>query len=207
MKYKKHRSREWRKEKHHMAKKKKLTIMSSVIIVIMISSVFAIMIYGFDAPGTVENYNGYRFTYTQQGLSVNVDGTNYFFEWLPQDVETGNVDSNAATLLRNAQGVTITSEFDSVFSQDIAFAYYLTTEVLANNNKYTMGAYTQETGEIPVATCDDATSTNPVIQYKEAVLLPQVRTEGSCIVVEFDSASDIQRLTHNMLYQYLGIIQ
>ncbi|MFT4343515.1 MAG: hypothetical protein ACMXYE_02090 [Candidatus Woesearchaeota archaeon] len=208
MRYKKKRSKEKRiKKTEDVRKKKRLTLMSAAIIVIMISSGFAIMLYGFEGPSTVEHYNGFRFTYTTEGISVKVNNNNYFFDWLPQDVDELNVDQNAINLVRNAQALTATTDIDTPFLQDLAVASFMINEVFSKDNKWVMNAYTEETGEMPTATCADATSDIPVLEFREAILAPLIRTEGNCIILEYDSASNLQRLTHNFLYQYLGIIE
>lgn len=199
MKYHKNRHR-----KKPEQKVKSKAGMGVFIAFIMISSIFAILFYGFGETAQVDRYEGHTFRWTNEGYTVTLQGTTYAFDLLPQHVEMAYVDQEAGTLLRSAQAVITTSEQNSLYATDIAIASYNLNTLLGKQGIFVSNAFTDS--QTPI-TCQDATPGNPVIYFQEALIASQTSVSDGCIIVMFDNPASLQQMVTKLLYMYLGIIQ
>ena len=199
MKYHKNRHR-----KKTEQKKKSKTGMGLFIAFIMISSVFAILFYGFGETTQVDRYDGHTFRWTNEGYTVSLKGTTYAFDLLPQHVEMAHVTQEASTLLKSAQAVITTSEQNSPYATDIAIASYNLNTLLGKDGIFVSNAFIDS--QTPI-TCADATPGNPVIYFQEALIASQITASDNCITIMFENPASLQQMVTKLLYMYLGIIQ
>lgn len=67
------------------------------------------------------------------------------------------------------------------------------------------GFTTNNTFDMPIITCEDATPVVPIIYFKQSNQT-KVSLEENCIIVEARNNIDILRIKDRLLYSMLGII-
>lgn len=195
-------------KKKPMAKSEsnKSTIYMSIFIaVIMVTSGFGVMFYGFSGGGNTVKYNKHKFKITNLGASTKINGIEYYFEALPQEVEAFNITYGTKHTLLNSQAIVITSDPSSTYNQEIALTQFNMNSVLSTLNKQSVNAFTKETGSLPVITCENASSQMPVIEfiesnYTEAIL------EDYCLRVQFQNSHTLKAISSKILFLVLGVM-
>ena len=170
---------------------------------IMISSIIGFM-YG--GQTDTFKYKDLKFKRTQNQWSTVINNQKLVFNYFPADVEQINLSSDIITLLLNKPEIDTTSEINGTFSEEIALAQYNTALTLNNFNIYVRrGFTTNNTFNLPIITCEDATFAVPVLYFKQSNQT-KVTLENDCIIAEARNNIDILRIKDRLLYSMLGII-
>ena len=172
----------------------------------MIFSVFGVIFFGFGAgsSGTIK-YNGLKFTDKGNFWSVNVNGREALFTYLPDELALINVENAAIEKLKNVVQIDATSQFNDTLAEPIALAQFQIGTTLSNFDIFVRNGFTAEQQNFPVITCEDATQFVPAIYFKESNIT-DVHMENNCIIAEAANAADVIRLKDKMVYGILGII-
>ena len=172
----------------------------------MVFSVFGVIFFGFGAgsSGTVK-YNGLKFTDKGNFWSVNVNGREALFTYLPDELALINVENAAIEKLKNVVQIDATSQFNDTLAEPIALAQFQIGTTLSNFDIFVRNGFTAEQQNFPVITCEDATQFVPAIYFKESNIT-DVHMENNCIIAEAANAADVIRLKDKMVYGILGII-
>ena len=191
-----------RREKRDIGKK----IIVYFIGITMVFSVFGVIFFGFGAgsSGTVK-YNGLKFTDKGNFWSVNVNGREALFTYLPDELALINVENAAIEKLKNVVQIDATSQFNDTLAEPIALAQFQIGTTLSNFDIFVRNGFTAEQQNFPVITCEDATQFVPAIYFKESNIT-DVHMENNCIIAEAANAADVIRLKDKMVYGILGII-
>ena len=191
-----------RREKSNIGKK----MIVYFIGITMVFSVFGVIFFGFGAgsSGTVK-YNGFKFVDKGNFWSVNVNGREALFTYLPDEAASINVESSAVDRLKNVVQIDTTSEFNDTLAEPIALAQFQMGTTLFNFNIFVRSGFTSEYPNFPTITCKDATQFVPVIYFKESNAT-NVHIENNCIIAEAANAADAIRLKDRLVYGILGII-
>ena len=191
-----------RREKSNIGKK----IIGYFIGIIMVFSVFGVIFFGFGAgSGGSVKYNGFKFTDKGNFWSVNVNGREALFTYLPDEAASVNVESSVVERLKNVVQIDTTSEFNDTLAEPIALAQFQMGTTLFNFNIFVRNGFTAEQQNFPVIACEDATKFVPVIYFKEANAT-NVHMENNCIIAEAANAADMLRLKDRLVYGILGVI-
>jgi hypothetical protein len=124
---------------------------------------------------------------------------------MPQDVEALETDKGVQAMIQNAYGIIITSEFNTTYKEEIAYAEYNMGNDLDNKGKLYFYGFTTQNDKLPVITCLNASKDIPVITIAEGNL-SEARIEGNCINVQFNSSTNLVRLTEKIRFLFLGVI-
>jgi len=186
-------------------KDRKSFYMGIFIAFIMITSVFGVMFYGFTGPSTTVKYNDYKFRTTNLGYTTKIDGMEYHFSVLPQDVESINITGNIKDEILNAQAVIVTSDHNSTYNQEIAVASYNMNIILSDKGKFVANAFMSPNDQLPVITCLNASQGLPVMEIVESNQTTAT-LENNCISIMFDTNFNLERVTSKILYLLLGVI-
>ena len=172
----------------------------------MIFSVFGVIFFGFGAgsSGTIK-YNGLKFTDKVNFWSVNVNGREALFTYLPDELALINVENAAIEKLKNVVQIDATSQFNDTLAEPIALAQFQIGTTLSNFDIFVRNGFTAEQQNFPVITCEDATQFVPTIYFKESNIT-DVHMENNCIIAEAANAADVIRLKDKLVYGILGII-
>lgn len=191
-----------RRERSTIGKK----IIGYFIGIIMVFSAFGIIFFGFGAgSGGSVKYNGLKFTGKGNFWSVNANGREALFTYLPDEAASINVESSAVERLKNVVQIDTTSEFNDTLAEPIALAQFQMGTTLLNFNIFVRNGFTSEHQNFPVITCKDATKFVPVIYFKWSNAT-NVHMENNCIIAEAANAADAIRLKDRLVYGILGII-
>ena len=191
-----------RRERSNIGKK----IIGYFIGIIMIFSAFGVVFFGFGAgsSGSVK-YNGLKFTDKGNFWSVNVNGREALFTYLPDEATPVNAESSAVERLKNIVQIDTTSDFNDTLAEPIALAQFQMGTTLFNFNIFVRNGFTAEQQKFPVITCRDSTQFVPVIYFKSSNET-KAYLDGNCIIAEASNAADFIRLKDKLVYGILGII-
>ncbi len=185
-------------------KKSKLgAVLVFFIAFIMVSSIIG-FIYGGERD--TFKYKDIKFTRTQNEWSAVINNRKMVFNYFPAEVEGVNVSSDVITALLNKPEIDTTSETDDMFAEEIALAQYNMALTLNNFNIYMRrGFTTNNTFDLPIITCENATVVVPII-YFEHSNETRVSIENNCVIAEARNNFDVLRIKDRLLYSILGII-
>ncbi|MBU0615006.1 MAG: hypothetical protein KJ601_02850 [Nanoarchaeota archaeon] len=170
--------------------------------VIMISSVFGVIFYGYDSQSTTIKYGDYKFTRTEQGWSMNTRAQQFFFDYLPQEVDFLNISDSVEQRLIDTLEIDITSEFNDTNTDVIAYSAYSMAQNLPQ--KYVRFGFTTNTSYALIR-CDDATVAIPVI-YFQSSNETSIIEEDNCVMAKSRDQFDFNRIKDRILYSILGVI-
>jgi len=188
-----------RKEK----KSKWGAILVFLIAFIMISSVI-----GFLYSGQTDTfkYKGLKFKRTQNQWYTIINNQRLIFNYFPSEVEQIELNEEITTALLNKPEIDTTSQINDTFSEEIALAQYNMALTLTNLNVYVRrGFTTNNTFNLPIMSCEDATVAIPIIYFRQSNQT-KVTLEDNCIIAEARNNIDILRIKDRLLYSILGII-
>lgn len=172
----------------------------------MIGSVFGVMFYGFTNQDTVVKYGNHKFTRSEQDSLwhfTNYD-QGYTFNYLPQEVDFLNISDGFVAKLKDTLEIDTTSEPDSRFAESISVAQFSLSQNLPQ--KFIRIGFTENsTYDVPILTCDDATSNIPVIYFRSSNQTTIVE-QGNCLIAESRDDYGFLRVKDRILYSILELI-
>ncbi|MCK4522245.1 MAG: hypothetical protein KAU20_06730 [Nanoarchaeota archaeon] len=185
--------------------KRKRLFMSLFIVAIMVFSVAGYMIGRGSSEST--EYNGFKFTRKNNYWVTDINDIEISFDYFPTEVENINISSRIIDRIKNSREVDITSDFNNSFKEGISLAHLKLSMILSNINIYVRKGFTaNNTYDMPVITCEDATDFIPVILF-EKYNKTGVYEDGNCIIVRAKSEIDFIAVKDRILYSVFGIIE
>ena len=193
-----------------MRKKKKFNStlwMSLFIAFIMVLSILGIMVGETSPSGSKIKYNDFTFFRVQDGFMTKINKKDVRFSYFPSDLENITIDPAIKDNFNNINMVYLTYNPNQPAVQAIANVLYSLKPILDDFfNIYSANSMTvNNTYNLPVITCANATSTVPVIDFRESNST-QLLFEDNCIIFEASSASDFVLLKDRLLYSLFGIL-
>ena len=190
-----------RKQKNN---KRLNTFMAIFIAVIMVSSI-AGMMWG-DTDSQL-SYNDHKFKRTDNQIYTKIAGETYFFYYFPTDLESLNTSNELKSEIANLQMFYLTFDPDSESLPYIENARFDLSNDLAKTEFFFANAKTKESElyELPIITCENATSFVPVIYFKDGERTGFFK-EGNCIIAESKTKEGFLALKDKLLYIILGIM-
>ena len=186
---------------------RKRKLMVGFMAFIMIGSVFGVIFFGFATGGTSLKYNDLKFVRKGNVWTTNINGKDAIFSYFPAEVELIEVKSEIIDMLRNKIEIDVTADANDTFIQSIALAQFQMKSTLGNFNVFVRdGSTTQNSFNMPIITCDDATQIVPVIYFKEGNET-KIYFNESCIIVEADDNVDFIRAKDRIVYGMFDIIR
>lgn len=190
------------------AKEKQNKFIVFFIAFIMISSAFAVIFYGFnEGQPTKRTFNGYDFFEKNDQWFrwyTKIGKTDAGFNYLPDEVAGIPIDGTIQRLASPAQ-ISITSDLNDIFAEEIALAETQAEMTLSNFNIFAVKAFTAENEYgWPVITCNQSAAST-VIYFKEANET-KITVHGGCILADANQMSDILVLRDRIVYALLGIL-
>lgn len=174
---------------------------------IMVSSVFGVIFLGFGSEQGENSlqYNGLTFVLRNNFWTVVHDDIPLSFVYAPQDVEMIAFDNDAASRLKNAVEIDLTSDFNDTFAEGIALAQYQMVIVLQPYDNFLRQGFTTKQGNFPAITCKDSSASVPVIYFRKGNST-RLSFEDNCIIAEAATIQDMIRVKDRIVYGMLGII-
>lgn len=193
--------------------KKKQRIISLILVLFMLGSLVGI---GLSSIGNKNNddglsYGDYRFSVgfledgsNQQVIYTEVDGMDVYFYYLPRDVERVSIEGNLSDLISKSQLIVMSSN-----PEDNLATYYdlIRYELSSLSNKQIIGAVpeTIEGIDLPVVTCDNASSYVPVLSFYESNE-SSIVVDNNCVDIKL-AQQDVAIMRDRLLYAFSGIIK
>lgn len=177
------------------------------IVFIMIGTSFSFVFFGFSGTDEVVKYNGIKFVKKTDRIEANINGRQAAFSFLPADVQTIPDLNGSIKILQNKFEIDTTYDLNSTYKEAIALANYQMGLTLANYNIFIrQGMASNNTFNLPVIKCTDATSQVPVIYFREGNST-RIYSKDNCIIAEANSNQDFIRIKDRLIYSILGVIQ
>ncbi|MEM2915748.1 MAG: hypothetical protein QXT19_00055 [Candidatus Woesearchaeota archaeon] len=185
----------------------KKTWMSIFISAIMILSVIGFALT-FTEPEHQVEYNGIKFSKTQQGWQAKIKGVKMQFFYHPAEVEDIPFDKGAGVALDGPRVVWFSYNPNDLYSAEIADVMYYMEDSLGKwANVYVQRALTDNADyQLPQITCANATMEVPVIIIESGNETVVEHRDG-CIIASADNARDIYRLGDRLIYQELKVMK
>jgi hypothetical protein len=188
------------------------------IILLIIAGIYGYSAYIADGAEQPEPYNGFTFTYTQQGFyETTVQGakgeTALKFREHPSDVENISMAGGVDVILRAIQArngtlyLSVAPEYAEGGRVGIAlFEVSKITNYMFGID--TQGAVTANnvSQDYPVVTCENVTERTGVITI-EPGNTTIIEQNNGCIEIKAETSDDVIRAADRLVYSLLGIIE
>ena len=179
------------------------------IVFIMIGTSFSFIFFGFQPQRDVVRYNDIKFVNipSQNIWIAKINGREAAFSFLPTDVESIFLFDDSIKRLQNKFEIDVTYDLNSTYKEAIALAQHQMGLTLATYNIFVRkGFTTNNTFNLPVITCDDATSNVPVVYFRYGNAT-NIHTENNCIIAEASTNADFIKVKDRLLYGILEVIK
>ena len=177
------------------------------IVLIMIGTSFSFVFFGFSGGQEKVKYKGITFARFADRWEAKISGAKAAFSFLPDEVEGISSFDDFAKELQGKFEIDVTYDLNSTYSRPIALAQYQMGLTLAAYNIYVREGFTSNnTFNIPVIKCSDATSNVPVVYFRYGNKTG-IHVDGSCIVAEASSDADFIKAKDRILYGMLGVMK
>ena len=187
-------------------KKNKMGIWVVVFIaLLMLTSTIGYVFKG----GSKEKYNDFSFSRTDDGRwYTKINGKQLVFNYFPSDIEDINLSAEIIDKIKGTRMIYFTHDPENRYREDIAMVNLELADVLWNNFKvYAMNGLTKNnTFNIPIISCTNATITAPVIYFKESNQT-QIYLNNNCIVLSGKTGIDFLALKERLIYELFDVIK
>lgn len=188
--------------------KKKLGLILFLVF-IMVGTSFSFVFFGFSPATEKAKHNGYSFTFApgQNIWVAKINGRQAAFSFLPKDVEGIPAFEGISNRLTGKFEIDITSDLNSTYKEAIALAQHQMGLTLSEYNIYLRKGFTSNnTFNLPVITCDDATANVPVLYFRYGNAT-NIHMEGNCVIAEASANADFIKAKDRLLYTLLGVMK
>ncbi len=176
------------------------------IIFIMIGTSVSFVFFGFSGAGETVRYKGIKFIKIQDRWEAKINGNNAAFSFLPSEIESVFAYDDFSKILQGKIEIDVTYDLNSTYKEAISLAQHQMSLTLAQYNVFIRkGFTTNNTFNLPIITCNDATSAVPVVYFKYGNVT-NIHLENSCIIAEASTNADFIKVKDRLLYGILGVI-
>ena len=180
------------------------TLIFMVFIIIGLTSSF--VFFGFSGSSQKVKHNGISFVNNGNVWIAKIDGRHAAFSFLPSEVEDISAFEDFHSRLQGKFEIDVTSDFNSSFNESIALAQHQMGLTLAQYNVFVRQGFTaNNTFNRPVITCDDSTSSVPVVYFRYGNV-SSISLDGDCIIAEAPTHADFIRVKDRLLYGLFGVV-
>ncbi len=177
------------------------------IIFIMIGTSVSFVFFGFSPATERVKYNGVSFVNNGNIWIAKINGNEAAFSFLPGEVENINMSYDISQRLQNKFEIDATYDLNSTYKEPIALAQHQMGLTLAAYNIFVRkGFTTNNTFNLPIITCDNATINVPVVYFRHGNAT-NINVDNNCIIAEASSNADFIRVKDRLLYGMLGVIK
>lgn len=182
--------------------RKSQIIMGGVLVFLMLFGMMGIFTYN-NSSADYE-YNGFEFTWDGRMYYTEIEGKEMSFYTLPPQLVDINVTPTFKNKIRS-RGMYITFNPNQE-SNNLIFIDVVRNDLTKNIQSYVISTITEpsDTYDLPIITCENATSTIPVI-YINVGNETSVKQEGECLILN-GKQSDLLRIRDLIIYTFYGVI-
>ena len=178
----------------------------------MIGTSFSVFFFGVSPQDNVVRYNGIKFVNSENPNEgklwiAKINGADAAFSFLPAEVEDVLALDDFPKALKDRLEIDVAYDLNNTYKESIALAQHQMDLTLAEYNIYLRkGFTTNNTFNLPVITCNDATLSVPVVYFKYGNLT-SIHVSDNCVIAEASSNSDFIKVKDRLLYGILGVIK
>ena len=177
------------------------------IVLIMIGTSFSFVFFGFSPVTEKVKYNKISFVNNGNIWIARINGKEAAFSFLPKDVESISASEDISGRLRNKFEIDVTYDLNSTYKESIALAQHQMGLTLAAYGIFVRkGFTTNNTFNLPVITCNDATANVPVVYFKHGNST-NINMNNNCIIAEASKNEDFIKAKDRLLYGILGVMK
>ena len=188
-------------------KEKKSWWLIIFIVMIMIGTSFSFVFFGFSGTSEVVKYNDLKFIKKTDRWEAKINDRYAAFSFLPSDVENIPSLNDSTKMLQDKFEIDTTYDQNSTYKETIALANYQMGLTLANYNIFIrQGMALNNTFNLPIIRCTDATPQVPVVYFREGNSTI-IYSKGNCIIAEANSNQEFIRIKDRLVYSILGVIK
>jgi hypothetical protein len=180
---------------------------------LFIAAIMILSVVGFALTFTEENnqqveYNGIKFSRTQNGWQAKINDVKAEFLDFPTEVEDVQFDQGAAVALDGAKVLWFSYSPSDTYAREIADTLYYMEDNLGKVAEiYVQRALTNNTDYLlPEITCANATVAVPVFILQSGNET-SIKHDNGCIIATASSGRDIYRAGDRVLYHALKVIK
>jgi len=184
------------------------TWMSLFIVVIMVLSVIGFVLVDLGSSDTKRSFGEYTFYRTSQGWRAKIAGQNLYFNFVPDQISTIQVDERSSQILTASPILAITYDANNTYAQSMGQLQYYVEQLLNQNQKvYVVRGLVNNTAfqSLPQITCANSSQSLPVIVFEKSNTTQIISTDW-CIHAEAATGQDFFMLADRILYEILGVL-
>ncbi|MDP6293437.1 MAG: hypothetical protein QF486_02245 [Candidatus Woesearchaeota archaeon] len=178
----------------------KRKVMGWFVIIVMVAGGMGVVLTG---DGSVQTYNGYKFTQTAQGWQTKVNGQNTVFNFYPGNIAFTGLPPEAASF-KDKKVLTVSYNPDVDLTPAFAQLQY-DFELKLPDSVFIIRAVTNGSS-LPLFTCANATSSSPVVVFDQAENATSTYIDNCLTITGFD-AYGFATQAEALLYTMLGVIE
>jgi len=172
-----------------------------LIAVLMLTSTIGYVFKG----GSKEKYNDFSFSRTDDGRwYTRINGRQMSFRYFPSELERINLSREIIDKIKNTKMIYFTHDLENHYREDIALLkeiFWPYFQIYADNGLTEDNAF-----NLPIISCDNATTDLPVIYFKESNQTG-FYLDNNCIICELRPGEDFTALKERLLYSLFGVIE
>lgn len=179
------------------------------IVFIMIGTSVSFVFFGFSPATEKAKYNGISFTFIPRDniWIAKINGREAAFSFLPKEAESVLAFDDSFRGLQGKFEIDVTYDLNSTFKEAIALAQHQMGLTLGAYNIYIRkGFTTNNTFNLPIITCNDATLNVPVVYFRYGNAT-NIHAENNCVIAEANTNADFVKVKDRLLYGMLGVMK
>ncbi|MBT3304033.1 hypothetical protein HN592_01600 [Candidatus Woesearchaeota archaeon] len=182
----------------------KQAIMAWVVALIFISSAFGMV--ASNMTSSKIRYNDHVINVGEDRYFYEVDDVEVSFYSSPGSVENVVLPEDFVGVLRNTKMIYMTAELNDTLIEPISVLIFdVSKYVFDTDSVYVQPAFTTNETELPKITCEDASSSVPVVYLKKG-LTRSASFVDNCLNITVASAYDVASYRDRLLYGFYGVI-
>ena len=177
------------------------------IVFIMIGTSVSFVFFGFSPATERVKYNGFSFVNNGNIWIAKINGREAAFSFLPSEVESVSAFEDFSKRLQGKFEIDVTYDLNSTYKESIALAHHQMGLTLAAYSIFVRKGFTaNNTFNLPIITCDNATINVPVVYFKHGNAT-NIHIENNCIIAEASANADFIMVKDRLLYGMLGVMK
>ena len=177
------------------------------IVLIMVGTSFSFVFYGFSGDSEKVKYNDITFSKFPDRWEAKINDRKAAFTFLPSEVENIVAVDDSFKTLQNKLEIDATYDLNSTYKEAIALAQHQMGLTLSAYDIYLRKGFTSNnTYNLPVIKCNDATFNVPVVYFRQGNTT-SIHDENNCIIAEASTNADFIKLKDRLLYGILGVMK
>lgn len=189
-------------------KQRKIRIFMGIfVIVVMVGSGIGMFASQVGEGNSNTKYNGYRFTFSGNEWITKISGKQYTFNYHPLDVVYLNITGNPKDLILNSKVLYMSNDPSSPSALTISRAEDIfASRLYSQYGKIVINGFSvQSEYDVPVITCENATSEHPVVMFEPASN-DSVVCDGACVHIYSSDESGFFRAVDRLSYSISGVM-